>query len=206
MIIKRMVVSPFETNCYIIGCEETKKAAVIDPGDSVDSVIEAAETEGLTIEKIINTHAHIDHAAGVQEMKKALNIPFLLHKDDEELLPLMPDTGLMYGMHVTEVPSVDEYISHGDIVEIGSLKLEVLHTPGHTRGGCSLKVGSHLFAGDTLFAGSIGRTDLPGGSYETLINSIKSLLLPLDEDTKVYSGHGPDTTIGIEKRTNPFLR
>ncbi len=205
MRIIKNIVSPFDTNCYTVACDETEKAVVIDPGDSVESVIEAAEQRGFEIIKIINTHGHIDHAAGVAEMKKILNIPFYLHRDDEEFLSKMKDHGIIFGMKVDEIPSVDEYLKDGDVIEIGNLKLKVIHTPGHSRGGCCFSAEDKIFVGDTLFAGSIGRTDLPGGSFETLIHSIKTKLLVLDDNISVYCGHGPETTIGTERDSNPFL-
>ncbi|MFC1729427.1 MBL fold metallo-hydrolase [candidate division KSB1 bacterium] len=205
MNIHRIVVSPFETNCYLIGCETTGKAAVIDPGDSVETIIESAESNGLIIEKILNTHAHIDHTAGVHEMKTHLGIPFYLHKDDEFLLARIMEQGSMFGMHVEHKPEVDVYLHDGDALNIGKETVTILHTPGHSPGGCCLLTENGLFAGDTLFAGSIGRHDLPGGSYETLIHSIRTKLLVLDDGLNVYCGHGPATTIGIEKRSNRFL-
>jgi len=205
MILKRLVVSPFETNCYIVGCEKTKKAAVIDPGDSSEWIEETAANEGLTIEKIINTHGHVDHTAGVQELKKSLSIPFYLHKDEVELLPAMMDHGRFFGILVNEVPSVDVSMNDGDVLKIGELSAKVIHTPGHTPGGCCFLIDDVILVGDTLFAGSIGRTDLPGGSYDILIRSIKTRLMTLDDDISVYPGHGPSTCIGDEKLSNPFL-
>jgi len=205
MIVKTFIVSPFQTNCYLLGCEKTRKAAVIDPGDSADWIIASAEKENLVIEKILNTHAHIDHTAGVQEMKETLNIPFYLHRNDEPFLAAMPQQGMMFGMHVADYPAVDVYVNDGDIIAVGDFTLKALHTPGHSPGGVSFLAANEIFVGDTLFAGSIGRTDLPGGSFETLIHSIETKLLTLHDDFTVYSGHGASTTIGAERRSNPFL-
>jgi glyoxylase-like metal-dependent hydrolase (beta-lactamase superfamily II) len=206
MIIKTFEVSPFMTNCYLVGSDKTREAVVIDPGDSIDWIIESAEKDNLKITKILNTHAHIDHVAGVKEMKEMLKIPFYLHKEDEHFLPNLPQHGIMFGWHVEGYPEVDEYLNDGDIIECGDISISVLHTPGHSPGGVCFVAGKNVFAGDTLFAGSIGRTDLPGGSYHILINSIHQKLMTLDEDFAVYSGHGPSTTIGTEKKSNPFLQ
>ena len=192
MIVKGFAVGWLSTNCYVVGCEETREAAVIDPG--MESKAETApfmdfiKQNSLHIKYIINTHGHPDHVAGNTFMKEATGAPILIHESNSE--------------HV----QADRKLRDGDTLQVGTLKLKVLHTPGHTPDGISLLVDNAVFTGDTLFAGSVGRTDFLGGSYEELIHSLKTKLLPLPDNFKVYPGHGPATTIGDEKRHNPFLQ
>jgi hydroxyacylglutathione hydrolase len=192
MIIKCFAVGWLSTNCYVVGCEETREAAVIDPGmDSereAEPILDYIKQSGFHIKYIINTHGHPDHVAGNTLMKEATGAPILIHKSNSE--------------HV----QADRKLSDGDIIYVGVLKLAVLHTPGHTKDGISLLGDNTVFTGDALFAGSVGRTDFAGGSYEELMQSIKTKLLPLPDSVKVYPGHGPSTTIGDEKRHNPFLQ
>ncbi|GAX60745.1 Zn-dependent hydrolase, including glyoxylase [Candidatus Scalindua japonica] len=206
MINKNIVVGPLEVNCYIIGCEDTKEAAIIDPGDNADAIIRTIEAEGLKPEFIINTHAHFDHIGGVKEIQDYFKIEFFLHKEDLFLVSNASEQAASFGLKPIPKPEVNKYINNGDTISLGNKTITVIHTPGHSPGCVCYNVDSSVFVGDTLFASSIGRTDLPGGSYETLINSIKERLFPLGDSTTVYPGHGPSTTIGNEKEHNPFLK
>jgi hydroxyacylglutathione hydrolase len=192
MIIKRFTVGSLSTNCYVVGCEETKEAVVIDPGveneRETEEILNFIKQNSFHIKYIINTHGHPDHIAGNAIMKKATGAPILIHENDAESV------------------QADRKLHDGDVLQVGTFKLVVLHTPGHTPDGISLLGDNVVFTGDTLFAGSVGRTDFIGGSYEELMRSIKTKLLPLPDSFKVYCGHGPSTTIGDEKKCNPFLQ
>lgn len=205
MLITTVTVSPFAMNCYIIASETTKQGIVIDPGDEIDTIIAAIDEQNLNISKIVNTHGHIDHTAGVKEMQERLGLPFYIHEGDLDFLKMINEQAAMFGMNTFGEPEVEGFLDEGDIVEFEDIVLKVLHTPGHSPGGICLLGDKDILVGDTLFAGSIGRTDLPGGNYDQLIQSIDTKLLPLDENLRVYSGHGPSTTVGHEKQTNPFL-
>ena len=205
MIIKTITVSPFAENCYIVASEKTRRGVVIDPGDEIDRIIAEIEDAGVTVSKIINTHGHIDHTAGVKEMQEKLGIPFFIHEEDMDFLKIIEEQAQMFGMETRGVPEVEGFLNEGDTIEFDDIILSVLHTPGHSPGGICFLGEKDILVGDTLFAGSIGRTDLPGGNYDQLIDSVDTKLMPLDEKMNVFSGHGPPTTIGVEKRTNPFL-
>jgi len=207
MLIKIVIGGSFFTNCYIVGDEDTKEAILIDPGAQVDDVLEVIRSNGLEVTRIINTHAHIDHVSGVAKAKKELSAEFYLHKDELPVLEDIPNAAMRFPEFAgTEVPEVEHFLEEGDEVAVGKYTAKVVHTPGHTPGHICLIFEGHVFDGDTLFAGSVGRVDLTGGSsMEELVNSIKTKLLTLPPDYRVYSGHGPITTIDIEKRTNPFL-
>jgi len=205
LIFEGFSVGPIEANCYIIGSEKTKEAAVIDPGDEGGRIIKRLEALGLQCKYIILTHGHADHIAALQQVREATGAQVLIHTKDEDTLtnPNM-NLSMMIGM-MLKFDAADRLLEEGDKIQVGEITLEVIHTPGHTVGGISLKVEDFLITGDTLFAGSVGRSDFPGGNHNVLINSIKTKLLVYPDDTKVYSGHGPVTTIGDEKRYNPFL-
>lgn len=207
MIIEILVGGSFFTNCYIVGDEDTKEAILIDPGSQVEEALELIENLGLKVDKIINTHAHIDHICGVELAKKALGAKFYLHEKEMPVLEDMPMAKRRFPeFSWAEVPEVDHFLEEGDEVTVGSHTAKIVHTPGHTWGSICLIFEGHVFDGDALFAGSVGRVDLTGGSsMEELVNSIKTKLLTLPPDTRVYSGHGPVTTIEIEARSNPFL-
>lgn len=207
MIIEIETVGPFQENCYIIGDEKSKAGAIIDPGDEADRILKTARSTGLEFKYILNTHAHIDHVCGVQQVKEALRIPFYLHKEDLILLQHLPKQAAMFGIFVDKVPDVDFFYGPEIRINIGNLEARILHAPGHSPGSVCLHFASEkvVFGGDVLFNGSIGRTDLYGGDYETLINSIRTQLFTLSDETLVYPGHGPLTSIGHEKRYNPFL-
>jgi hydroxyacylglutathione hydrolase len=208
MFLKKLVVGALETNCYLIGCKKTKKAAVIDPGgeEEVDLILNLLQENNFDLKYIINTHGHIDHIAGNRKLKGKTTASLLIHKLDADMLV---DTDKNFSIFMDKEigsPPADIFLEEGDEIILGSLKLTVFHTPGHTPGGISLILDNVIFTGDTLFAGGIGRTDLPGGSYQDLQRSIKEKLLILGNGKIIYPGHGPDSTIGEERRTNPYLK
>jgi hydroxyacylglutathione hydrolase len=206
LIIKKLEVGPIMANCFILGCESTKEAVVVDPGDDADRILMELAKSELKVKYLLNTHGHFDHVGANKRMKEVTGAQIGIHPDDEPMLIELSQSALMFGMSVENSPPADFLLNDGDDVTFGEITLKVIHTPGHSKGGVCLYTKGHLFAGDTLFAGSIGRTDLPGGDYDTLISSIKEKLLGLDDDTIVYTGHGPETSIANEKRMNPFLR
>ena len=211
MIVESRAVGPFMKNGFIVACEETREAVFVDPGDEVQALLSFVERQRLTVRHILLTHAHVDHVTGVAAAKKALDVPVYLHRDDLFLYDRAVESGAMFGLQVEPQPPIDVYYAPGQIIGFGMLEARPHHTPGHCPGGVCLQIGRKgeagrdLFVGDTLFAGSIGRTDLPGGDYATLISSIKNVLFAFGDDAVVHPGHGPDTTIGHERRTNPFL-
>jgi len=205
LIIKDLTVGPIMANCYIVGCEETKVAAVIDPGDEADRILIILAEAGLTVQTIINTHGHFDHVSANQRMKEVTGAELLIHALDAPMLSQLSATAASWGMSSEDSPPPDRTIAHGDVVQVGNIDLTVIHTPGHTPGGISLHSNKAVFVGDTLFAGSIGRTDFPGGDFGVLKTSIQEKLFTLDDDVTVYPGHMGLTTIGQEKRTNPFV-
>jgi hydroxyacylglutathione hydrolase len=192
MIVKRFTVGWLSTNCYIVGCDETKEAVLIDPGlenhREAEEILNFIKEKDLQIKYIINTHGHPDHITGNSIMKKATGAPVLIHESDASQV------------------YADRKLHDGDVLHVGCLRLVVLHTPGHTKGGISLLADQAVFTGDTLFSGAVGRSDLPGGSHEELIQSIRTKLLSLPNCFKVYPGHESPTTIGKERRSNPFLQ
>ena len=210
MIVETSAVAPFYKNGYVVGCEETREAVMIDPGDEVEALLEAARGRRLDVRYILLTHAHLDHITGVGRAKAALQVPIALHEADDFLYRGVVQQGLAFGFPVEEQPPVDLFYRQEPLA-FGRYTVQVHHTPGHCPGGVCLEIRREdpferaLFVGDTLFAGSIGRTDLPGGNTATLLGSIRDVLFAFPDDTVVYSGHGPVTTIGRERRTNPFL-
>ena len=212
MILESAAVGPFFKNGYVVGCENTRQAVFIDPGDEVEQLLAFIASEQLAVTHILLTHAHVDHVSGVAEAKRALGVPIYLHKDDLFLYQNAVRTGMMFGLTVEEPPPVDVFYEGEGPIVFGDYQVRVVHTPGHCPGGVCLAIAKrgdtsppHLFVGDTLFAGSIGRTDLPGGDYKTLLKAITELLFAFPDESIVYSGHGPETTIGREKKTNPFV-
>ncbi len=207
MIIKCIPGGMFLTNCYIIGDEETNKAILIDPGEQIEEILTEVERSGLDITKIVNTHTHIDHVAGAVEAINALGVGFYIHPEEEPVLQALPESAMRFPQFGdVSAPRIEGYIEEGDEVEIGNLRAKVLHTPGHTWGSVCLVIGDQVISGDTLFAGSVGRVDLTGGtSMRELVRSIKTKLMVLPDSFVVHPGHGPSTTIGIERRSNPFL-
>jgi len=212
MIVHVETGGPFMQNGFVVGCETTREAVIIDPGDTVDELLAFAARERLSVRHILLTHAHIDHITGVGTAKRALGVPIYLHRDDLFLYDHVVEHGAMFGLRVERQPPIDMFYTPGQVVVFGQCEARPHHTPGHCPGGVCLQIGEggspakDLFVGDTLFAGSIGRTDLPGGDYNVLIASIRTVLFAFGDDAVVHSGHGPDTTIGRERRSNPFLQ
>lgn len=205
MFLDTLVVGPLQVNCYIVACERTKQALVIDPGDEGERILRALTASGLQLKTVVNTHGHFDHVGGNGLLVEATGAELLIHAADAPLLAKAGQHAAKYGLPASASPEPSRTLAGGEALTVGELAVGVIHTPGHTPGGISLLVEGHLFAGDTLFAGSVGRTDLPGGSFETLEASIRDRLYVLPDATVVHPGHGPDTTIGREKRTNPFV-
>ncbi len=213
IIIETQAVGPFFKNGFVVACPRTREAVLIDPGDEVDGLLEFIASEDLAVRHILLTHAHVDHVTGVPAAKQALGVPVCLHRDDLFLYERAAQQAQVFGLTLTgPLPAIDVFYTPGQRLPFGDYEARPHHTPGHCPGGVCLEVaragetGLDLFVGDTLFAGTIGRTDLPGGDYATLIGSIRSVLLPFGDEARVYPGHGPDTTIGRERRTNPYLQ
>lgn len=208
MFLKRLIVGALDTNCYLISCKKNKKAAIIDPGgeQEVDLIMNLLQKNNYDLKYIINTHGHIDHIAGNNLLKAKTEALLLIHRlDADSLVDANKNFSSFMGKEICSPPA-DRLLEDRDEISLGRLNFRVIHTPGHTPGGISIVLDNIVFTGDTLFAGSIGRTDLPGGSYQDLIKSIKEKLLILDDEKIIYPGHGPDSTIGEERRTNPYLK
>jgi len=212
MVIGTAAAGPFQKNGYVLGCERTKDAVYIDPGDEVEQLLAFIADQGLSVSSILLTHAHVDHVSGVAEAKRRLEAPIYLHRADQSLYDNATTQGAMFGIQVETPPPVDRYYEDHARIIFGDYVADVHHTPGHAPGGVCFAVTKNgdtsapaLFAGDNLFAGSIGRTDLPGGNYDVLLKAITDVLFAFPDESIVYSGHGPETTIGRERRTNPFV-
>ena len=205
MILEKLTVGPFQENCFIVGDEGT--GVLFDPGDEAARIALAVERTGLEIEKLIITHAHIDHVGAVAALVDEYACPVLMHAEAEPMLRQLPNQALMMGLRFGKVPVVDGYIEDGEIVDVGALAFRALYTPGHAPGHLAFYSEDEgvVISGDALFAGSVGRVDLPGGSMELLMRSINERLLTLPDATVVHPGHGPETTIGEERAHNPFL-
>jgi len=205
MLLHKMVVGPLASNCYLVGSKTTKEGMVIDPADQGDLVLRSAQKAGLEITLIVLTHGHPDHTGAVKAVKEATGAQLSIHADDAPFLPQQA-LALAFGFSFPPPPAPDRLLGEGDCIDIGDLRFTVMHTPGHTPGGICLLGHGILFSGDTLFNYGIGRYDLPGGDYNQLMDSIQNKLMALPDETIVYPGHGPETTIGAERRGNPFLR
>lgn len=211
MIVESRAEGPFMKNGFVVACERTREGILIDPGDEVRGLLAFARQEQLAIKYILLTHAHIDHVTGVPLAKQELNVPIYLHRDDLFLYEGVADQAAMFDVHCDPLPPVDRFYEEGQVLRFGDYEVRHHHTPGHCPGGVCLAVSGppavppRLFVGDTLFAGLIGRTDLEGGDYSTLLASIRNVLFPFGDEAVVDPGHGPTTTIGRERRTNPFL-
>jgi glyoxylase-like metal-dependent hydrolase (beta-lactamase superfamily II) len=197
--------SVFQENCYIVADSETRDAVLVDPGEEVDLFVRRIEHERLTLRAIWLTHAHLDHISGVARVVELAGVPIYLHPDDRPLYDGVEQQGAWLGVAAEIPPPPNHDLTHGDTLVVGTCTFHVRHVPGHSPGGVAFVGGGVVISGDALFAGSIGRTDLPGGDGNTLLTSIREQLLTLPDETIVYSGHGPETTIGNERRTNPFL-
>jgi hydroxyacylglutathione hydrolase len=208
MILEMLTVGPFQENCYIIGDEDSGAGAVVDPGDEAARIALAVEQTDLEVGSIIVTHAHIDHVGAVAALADEYACPVLMHAESEPMLKQLPTQAMMMGLKFGKVPAVDRHISDGEVLGVGKLRLRSLYTPGHAPGHLAFYVEDEgvVLSGDALFAGSVGRVDLPGGSMEVLMRSIEERLLTLPDETKVFPGHGPQTEIGSERTTNPFLQ
>ena len=202
--IHTMVVGRLQTNCYILQCDAT--AIIIDPGDEPERIVRFLNGMRVKPSQIIATHTHFDHVLGVDSLRTKLSIPFLIHHDDLDMLESMQSRVRQFmGFEVPPPPKVDGYLKDGESLKLGDESIRVLHTPGHSPGSISLSGDGYVLTGDALFSQSIGRTDLPGGDLDTLVRSIREQLFKLDDETIVYPGHGPETTIGDEKLANPFV-
>jgi hydroxyacylglutathione hydrolase len=208
MIHKILPVGPLQCNCSIIGDETTHEAMVIDPGDDIEDVLAIVRQNKLEVKQIVITHAHIDHVGGAMKLRAATGAPILLNQNDYALLKMLDVQASWLGMAAPADVTIEASIADGESLQAGSLKANVIHTPGHTEGSVCLYFPAEklLIAGDTLFARSIGRTDLPGGSFEKIIHSLKNRVMALPDETVVIPGHGPRTTIGEEREENPFLK
>lgn len=211
MIIESACAPPFLKNGFVVSCERTREAIYIDPGDEVDDLLDYITREALTVVGILLTHAHVDHVSGVAAAKRALGAPIWLHADDRVMYARAKNQGAMFGYELEQPPPPDHWYALPGPIAFGDYDVFIHHTPGHCPGNVCLQVGRRgavgldLFVGDTLFAGSIGRTDLPGCDHDQLRRSIMDVLLAFGDDARVRPGHGPDTTIGRERQTNPFL-
>jgi len=204
LILKTLVVGPIQSNCYVIGCERTREAAVIDPGGDADRILITLAKDKLRCAYVINTHGHFDHSAENKRLKEVTGAQLLIHHEDAPMILDQSNRG-MWGIQIENSPPPDRYLNEGDTITLGDISLKVLHTPGHSPGGISLVTDKVVFIGDTLFAGSIGRTDFPGGDHEGLLRNVRKKIFTLGDDVVVYPGHGPKTTVGRERKTNPFF-
>ncbi|MBM7613896.1 MBL fold metallo-hydrolase [Alkaliphilus hydrothermalis] len=205
MLLEKIPVGPLSVNCYVIGDDGTNKVAVVDPGGDADKILRFLDENELELEYIILTHAHGDHIGGIPGLLEKIDVPVYMHKEDLFILKDM-EKNYSKQMGLTYELETENFVADGDELSLGDLKLKIIHTPGHTPGGICILVENFLIAGDTLFANSIGRSDLVGGNHNQLIDSIKGKLMVLDEEIMVLPGHGPASRIGIEKLTNPFLK
>jgi len=207
MIHEIIPVGPLQCNCSVVGDEGTREAMVIDPGDEINEIMALVQKHGLTVKQIVITHAHIDHVGGATKLRQLTGAPILLNRNDYALLKMLDVQAAWVGMATPGKVEIDQPLDEGDKLRTGSLEASVLHTPGHTEGSVCLYFPAQqkLIAGDTLFAGSIGRTDLPGGSFQKIMSSLHQRVLALPDETIVVPGHGPLTTIGNERESNPFL-
>ncbi len=206
MIIEKLVVGPIETNCYLVSCEKTGKTLVIDPGDEGERILRKLNTLDLKPVLVVNTHGHFDHIGAVGLIVEKTGAKFLIHEDALGFLENAKQDAALFGISLEKPPSPSRFLAEGDIFHSGDIKFTVLHTPGHSPGGICILTEGHIFTGDTLFAGSVGRTDLPGGNHRLLIKSIQEKLMKLPDETEVLPGHGPVSTIGREKKINPFIQ
>ena len=207
MLLETIVVGPLGVNCLILGDKQSNEGVIIDPGEDCEMILGAVTRLGIKVKYLINTHGHFDHVGCNKQVLKATGAEFLIHEKDLALLMQASRSAHKYGLSVEDSPAPSRYLTDGMVLEFGKRHIEVLHTPGHTEGGCCLLFRHEklVVTGDTLFADSVGRTDLPGGSHDVLMASIREKLMPLDDETVVWPGHGPSSTIGQERRHNPYI-
>ena len=207
LVVRHVVVGPFQMNAWLAGCDRTGEAALFDPGDELPRVLALTEPGGFRVTRIVLTHGHIDHAGAAAAARARTGAPLQIHAADDAWLEQLPRQAAMFGLDPVERPEVDHHHVHGETFRVGEQEARVLHVPGHTPGSCAIffPEARDLFVGDTLFAGSVGRTDLPGGDQAALVHSIREVLFPLGDDVRVHSGHGPSTTLGEERQNNPFV-
>ena len=205
LLVHQLSVGPLQVNCFVVACQRTREAMVIDPGDDGPRILQLAESNGYQVKKIVNTHGHFDHIGANQPVKEATGAVLMMHEADLPLLQNARNHAQAYGLTVSPSPDPDKFLNEGDLFSVGEQSFSVFHVPGHSPGSICLLSDGHLFVGDVLFAGSIGRTDLPGGDFDALVEGVREKLFRLPADTIVHPGHGPDTTIGREKQMNPFV-
>lgn len=205
IVLSKVVVGPLQVNCFVVGCPQTRQAAVIDPGEDAERILAAVRGENLEVCCIINTHGHFDHIGANQALVEATGAELMVHRADAPLYAVASEHAEVFGLTTTPSPPAQRLLEEGDTVDVGEIRFHVLHVPGHSPGGICLHCPGHVFVGDALFAGSVGRTDLPGGNHRQLVDGIRRKLFSLPDQTIVHTGHGPDTTIGREKRDNPFV-
>jgi hydroxyacylglutathione hydrolase len=207
MIFEIVTVGPLAVNCFILGDSSSREGVIVDPGDDAERILAAVKRLGLTIRYVINTHGHFDHVGANRQVIAATGARLLIHRNDAPFLDRAADVATMYGLSTENSPPADEYLGDGMVIKVGSFPIKVLHTPGHTPGGCCLLLEGQgkIITGDTLFAEGVGRTDFPGSSHEDLLEGIRTKLMTLPDVTAAYPGHGPSTTIGHEKRYNPYI-
>ena len=205
LLVHQLSVGPLQVNCFVVACQRTREAMVIDPGEDGPRILQLAESNGYQVKKIVNTHGHFDHIGANQPVKEATGAVLMMHEADLPLLQNARNHAQAYGLTVSPSPDPDKFLNEGDVFSVGEQSFSIFHVPGHSPGSICLLSDGHLFVGDVLFAGSVGRTDLPGGDFDALIEGVREKLFRLPAETIVHPGHGPDTTIGREKHTNPFV-
>ncbi len=205
LLVHQLSVGPLQVNCFVVACQKTREAMVIDPGGEGPQILHLAESNGYQVKQIVNTHGHFDHIGANQQVKDATGAVLMMHEADLLLLQNARNHAQAYGLTVSPSPDPDKFLNEGDVFSVGEQSFSVFHVPGHSPGSICLLSDGHLFVGDVLFAGSIGRTDLPGGDFDALVEGVREKLFRLPAETIVHPGHGPDTTIGREKQMNPFV-
>ena len=205
LLVHQLSVGPLQVNCFVVACQRTREAMVIDPGEDGPRILQLAESNGYQVKKIVNTHGHFDHIGANQPVKEATGAVLMMHEADLPLLQNARNHAQAYGLTVSPSPDPDKFLNEGDVFSVGEQSFSIFHVPGHSPGSICLLSDGHLFVGDVLFAGSIGRTDLPGGDFDALVEGVREKLFRLPAETIVHPGHGPDTTIGREKQMNPFV-
>ena len=205
MILETIVVGPLEANCYLVGDAESRMIVIVDPGDDADGIAHIVQCQNYQVQSILATHGHIDHTGAVKELQDRFHAPFLIHAADSAMIHHMSLQSSQFGLYYSGIPAIGGHLEDDQILTVGKITFQVIHTPGHTPGSVCLLGDRELISGDTLFAGSIGRTDLPGGNTDSILRSIKTRILVLDPSIQVFPGHGPRSTVDSEKRFNPFL-